>query len=48
MRNGSNFGTRTYFPRHDNEAEASAILTAFSGQFYHDKPAPPELLVSTA
>ena len=46
MRNGSNFGTRTYFPRHDNEAEASAILTAFIGQFYHDKPAPPELLVS--
>ena len=48
MRNGSNFGNRTYFPRHDNETEASAILTAFIGQFYDDKPAPPELLVSHA
>ena len=46
MRNGSNYGNRSYFPRHHAEAHPSAIMAAFIGQFYSDKPPPPELLVS--
>ena len=46
MRNGSNYGNRSYFPRHDADATPDAIMAAFIGQFYDDKPPPPELLVS--
>ena len=46
MRNGSNYGNRSYFPRHHAEAKPAAIMAAFIGQFYDDKPPPPELLVS--
>ncbi len=47
MRNGSNYGNKSYFPRHENEAEPAQIMAAFIGQFYDDKPVPPELLVNT-
>ena len=46
MRNGSNFGNRAYFPRHDKDDDPAAILAAFIGQFYDDKPPPPEILVN--
>jgi len=46
MRNGSNYGTKSYFPRHETEDEVAHVLAAFLGQFYDDKPAPPEILVS--
>ena len=46
MRNGSNYGNRSYFPKHENEAEPTKIMAAFIGQFYDDKPVPPELLVN--
>lgn len=47
MRNGSNYGNKSYFPRHEDEDSIPHILAAFIGQFYADKPCPPELLVST-
>jgi excinuclease ABC subunit C len=46
MRNGSNYGTKSFFPRHEAEDEISFVLAAFIGQFYDDKPAPPEILVN--
>jgi excinuclease ABC subunit C len=46
MRNGSNYGTKSYFPRHEADEEITHVLAAFIGQFYDDKPAPPEILVS--
>lgn len=46
MRNGSNYGNRAYFPRHDKDDEPTAIIAAFIGQFYDDKPPPPEILVN--
>jgi excinuclease ABC subunit C len=46
FRNDRNFGTRSYFPIHDPEAEIEEVLAAFLAQFYADKPAPPELLLS--
>ena len=46
MRNGSNYGNKSYFPKHENEADPSQIMAAFIGQFYDDKPCPPELLVN--
>ena len=46
MRNGSNYGNKSYFPKHENEADPSQVMAAFIGQFYDDKPCPPELLVN--
>ncbi|XDZ66178.1 excinuclease ABC subunit UvrC [Alphaproteobacteria bacterium LSUCC0684] len=46
MRNGSNYGTKSYFPRHEAEDGSPHVLAAFLGQFYDDKPAPPEILVN--
>ena len=47
MRNGSNFGNKSFFPRHADEDTPADIITAFIGQFYDDKPCPPEILVNT-
>lgn len=47
MRNGSNYGNKSFFPRHEEEDGQDVILAAFIGQFYDDKPCPPDLLVST-
>lgn len=41
-----NFGTRSYFPQHDAEAALPEVLAAFLAQFYVDRPAPPQLLLS--
>ena len=41
-----NYGTRTFFPTHDNGLSPEEILGAFLGQFYSDKPVPPLVLLS--
>ena len=46
FRGGRNYGTRAYFPSHDKHLDAAAVLTAFIGQFYDNKPAPRLVLVS--
>ena len=46
MRNGSNYGNRSFFPRHAPEDGEAEVVAAFIGQFYDDKPSPPEILVS--
>jgi excinuclease ABC subunit C len=46
FRGGQNWGNRAYFPSHDKSLEVPEILSAFLGQFYDNKPAPPLLLLS--
>jgi excinuclease ABC subunit C len=46
FRSGSNYGNRSYFPRHEQLAEIPEILSAFVGQFYADKPAPKQVFLS--
>ena len=46
FRSGSNYGNRSYFPRHEQAAEIPEILSAFVGQFYADKPAPKQIFLS--
>ena len=48
FRGGRNYGTRAYFPSHDRETEAGAVLAAFIAQFYDDKPPPRLILTSEA
>lgn len=46
FRSGCNYGNRSYFPIHAQEAEAPEIMAAFLGQFYTDKRPPAEILVN--
>jgi excinuclease ABC subunit C len=46
FRTGQNWGNRAYFPRADRSLSAEAVLGAFIGQFYDDKPCPRLILVS--
>ncbi len=46
FRAGQNYGNRSYFPRHDPEEPAAAILSAFLAQFYENKSVPREIIVS--
>jgi excinuclease ABC subunit C len=46
FRTGQNWGNRAYFPRADRSLSADAVLGAFIGQFYDDKPCPQLILVS--
>lgn len=46
FRNGRNYGSKAYFPRHGADVELSEILSAFIGQFYQSRPAAPEILLS--
>ena len=46
IRGGSNYGNRSYFLTHNADSTASAVLTAFLGQFYDDKDPPAEILLS--
>lgn len=48
FRAGQNFGNRPYFPRHADADPTPAVLAAFIGQFYVNKPVPPEIIVSHA
>lgn len=46
FRGGQNFGNRAYFPAHDADDVPEDILEAFLAQFYENKPAPPEIIIS--
>jgi len=46
FRAGQNWGNRAYFPRIDRSDEDPAILAAFIGQFYDDRPIPRLILVN--
>ncbi|WP_298697894.1 excinuclease ABC subunit UvrC [uncultured Brevundimonas sp.] len=45
-RGGQNWGGRAYFPRVDKSDADAAILSAFLGQFYEDKPVPRLILAN--
>jgi len=45
-RGGQNWGGRAYFPRVDRSDNEAAILSAFLGQFYEDKPVPRLILAN--
>ena len=46
FRSGRNYGNRAYFPRHDRADAVEAVLGAFIGQFYDNKPTPKLVLLS--
>ncbi|MBG53237.1 MAG: excinuclease ABC subunit UvrC [Alphaproteobacteria bacterium] len=46
FRGGQNWGNRAYFPRHDKDVTRAEVLDAFLAQFYDDRPAPAQLLLS--
>ncbi|MBX9634953.1 MAG: excinuclease ABC subunit UvrC [Magnetospirillum sp.] len=46
FRSGCNYGNRSYFPQHAQDAEAAEVMAAFLGQFYADKSPPREIIVS--
>ncbi|MCC6983460.1 MAG: excinuclease ABC subunit UvrC [Bauldia sp.] len=48
FRTGQNWGNRAYFPRADRSLEPAEVLGAFLSQFYEDKPAPRQILLSHA
>ncbi|HMB61089.1 MAG TPA: excinuclease ABC subunit UvrC [Xanthomonadales bacterium] len=45
-RNGRNLGQRSFFPSQAEHHDASEVLDAFLGQYYRDRIAPAELLIS--
>lgn len=48
FRAGGNYGNRAYFPSHDRQLGPGAVLAAFIGQFYDNKPAPRLILLGNA
>jgi len=46
FRAGANYGNRAYFPAHAREDPLPAVIEAFIGQFYANRPPPPLVLVS--
>ncbi|MBM3567088.1 MAG: excinuclease ABC subunit UvrC, partial [Alphaproteobacteria bacterium] len=48
FRSGANWGDRAYFPSHDKDDDAAAVLEAFVGQFYATHPPPKLVLLSHA
>jgi len=46
IRAGQNWGDRSYYPRHDKDADAAKVLAAFISQFYDNKPAAKLILTS--
>lgn len=46
IRNGLQYGSRTFFPKHDEGETKENILSAFIGQFYMNKPVPKNILVN--
>ncbi len=45
-RNGSNYGNKSFFPIHDDNAQEDEILESFLYQFYADKETPPKILIN--
>jgi excinuclease ABC subunit C len=46
FRGGQNYGNKPYFPKHAVEDSDEDILSAFTIQFYENKPVPPEIILS--
>jgi excinuclease ABC subunit C len=46
VRDGINLGHGSFFPRHPPGTGAAELLDSFLAQYYLERPAPPELLVS--
>jgi len=46
FRGGQNFGNKSYFPTHTQDASESDILAAFIGQFYDSQIPPRQIIVS--
>ncbi|WP_346909985.1 excinuclease ABC subunit UvrC [uncultured Roseibium sp.] len=46
FRTGQNWGNRAYFPKADKSLDEAAVLESFLAQFYDDKPAPRQVLLS--
>src|SRR5579872_639280 len=46
FRGGQNWGNRAYFPAHARDLDAGDVMGAFLGQFYDNKPPPPQILIS--
>jgi len=46
FRAGQNWGHHAYFPKHDKSQSAESVLEAFLAQFYDNKPAPRQILIS--
>lgn len=46
FRGGQNYGNKPYFPKHGLEDSDEDILSAFTMQFYENKPVPPEIILS--
>ncbi|MBP2547352.1 excinuclease ABC subunit C [Neorhizobium galegae] len=46
FRAGQNWGNQAYFPKADPQLTGSEVLNAFLAQFYDDKPAPRQILLS--
>ena len=46
FRGGRNNGNRAFFPTHTKGEETGEVLAAFIGQFYDDKPPPPQILLN--
>jgi excinuclease ABC subunit C len=46
FRAGCNYGNRAYYPDHSGGEAAEAVLEAFVGQFYDQRPPPPCIMVS--
>lgn len=46
FRAGQNFGNKSYYPSHAQEAENAEILSAFIGQFYQSHQPPATILIS--
>ncbi|MDF2782237.1 MAG: uvrC [Geminicoccaceae bacterium] len=47
-RGGRNYGNRSYFPSHAQDAEPPELMEAFLGQFYSERPPPRLILLSAA
>ena len=45
-RNGNNYGNKSFFPIHENNALEKEILESFFYQFYSDKDVPPKILIN--
>jgi len=46
FRTGQNWGNRAYFPKADKTLGEAEVLESFLAQFYDDKPAPKQILLS--
>ncbi len=46
IRGGRNIGQRSYYPKQAADADRTELITAFLGQYYQNKPAPPLLVLS--